>query len=53
MIHADLVDFIDLNRDGCKDVLMLFSGGMGNAGSGTSLLWAPGKNAGTGLPDCF
>lgn len=47
------IDFIDLNRDGCKDVLMLFSGGMGAAATGTSLLWAPGKKAGPGLPDCF
>lgn len=47
------VEFVDLNRDGCRDLLMLFSGGMGTAASGTSLLWAPGKKAGRGLPDCF
>ena len=47
------VEFIDLNRDGCKDALMLFSGGMGATATGTSLLWAPGKKAGRGLPDCF
>lgn len=47
------VEFVDLNRDGCKDVLMLFSGGMGGSANGSTLLWAAGKKAGRGLPDCF
>lgn len=47
------VEFVDLNRDGCKDVLMLFSGGVGTVDSGTSILWAAGKKGGRGLVDCF
>lgn len=47
------VEFVDLNRDGCKDVLMLFSGGTGTVDSGTSILWAAGRKARRGLIDCF
>jgi hypothetical protein len=50
---ARAIEFVDLNRDGCKDLLMLFSGGMGAAATGTSILWAAGRKAGRGLPDCF
>lgn len=50
---ARAIEFVDLNRDGCKDIVMLFSGGMGAAATGTNILWAAGRKAGRGLPDCF
>lgn len=48
---ARSVEFVDANRDGCKDMLMLFSGGI-SGGTGTSILLALGKKNRPGMPDC-
>lgn len=48
---ARSVEFVDANRDGCKDMLMLFSGSV-SGGTGTKLLLALGKKNRPGMPDC-
>lgn len=49
---ARSVEFVDVNRDGCKDMLMLFSGGIGAGATGTRIFLALGKKNRPGMPDC-